>query len=115
MNSNLPPTEYKSFYDRSYSNTVTFPANEIDGVMGFFLKRGFDETSSRTITIILLNQAKLDSVNVFALLDTLKTTTDVQLSNIVTQILNATREKTSMLGYRIAPVIDTYESRNILI
>jgi hypothetical protein len=64
---------------------------------------------------VLLNQARADSVNVFQLLDTLKTLPPVQLSQIVAQVLNAYREKTSLLGYRIAPLTDIYETRNILV
>jgi hypothetical protein len=49
------------------------------------------------------------------LIDTLKTLSDVQLSQVVAQILNAYREKVSVLGYRVAGVADEYESRNILV
>ena len=49
------------------------------------------------------------------LIDTLKGLTNNQLSQIVAQVLNAYREKTSLLGYRIEPLIDNYETRNILI
>ena len=63
----------------------------------------------------LLNQAKADGVNVFQLIDTLKTLDNVQLSQVVAEILNAYREKISMLGYRVAPLVDTYEVRNILV
>jgi hypothetical protein len=34
---------------------------------------------------------------------------------VVAQILNAYREKVSVLGYRISVPIDEYESRNILV
>jgi hypothetical protein len=47
------------------------------------------------------------------LLDTLKGLTDVQLSGVVTEILNASREATSILGYKILATEETLESRNI--
>jgi hypothetical protein len=84
-------------------------------VLGFFLKRGFDQDSARSTSIVLLNQARLDNVNVFTLLDTLKALSDVQLSQVVAQVLNAYRENVSVLGYRVATVADSYESRNILV
>jgi hypothetical protein len=121
MASNLPtittsgPLDTKQFFDKFFINEVSFPANEIDASIGFFLKRGFDTESSRSISIVLLNQARLDNVNAFQLLDTLKTISDVKLSQIIAQILNAYREKISLLGYRIAPLADSYESRNILV
>lgn len=107
--------EVKQFFDKFYQHQVSFPANQIDAVVGFFLKHGFDTESSRSVAIVLLNQARIDQVNVFELVDTLKGLTDVQLSQVVAQVLNAYREKVSLLGYRIAPLVDDYESRNILI
>ena len=122
MIGNLPPVtltdsgqEVRSFFDKYYQQQVSFPTNEIDAVVGFFLKRNFDQTSANSIAIVLLNQARSDSVNVFQLVDTLKSLTDVQLSQIVAQILNAYRDKISLLGYRVASSEDKFESRNILV
>lgn len=119
---NLPSTpaadssaEVRQFFDKFFVHEVSFPSNQIDAVLGFFLKRGFDVTSARSTSIVLLNQARVDGVPVFELIDTLKTLSDVQLSQVVAQVLNAYREKISTLGYRIAPLVDTYEARNILV
>lgn len=105
----------RQFFDKFYQTTVSFPAAQIDATVAFFLKRGFDDDSARSTAIVLLNQARIDNVNVFELLDTMKALTDVQLSQVVAQVLNSYREKVSQLGYRIAPLADTYESRNILL
>jgi hypothetical protein len=119
---NLPATEssdsstdVKLFFDKFFLHEVSFPAAEIDTVTGFFLKRGFDDTASKSVTIVLLNQARQDSVNVFQLIDTLKGLTDVQLSQVVAEVLNAYREKTSILGYKTAELVDLFESRNIVV
>lgn len=120
MSINLPTTasattDVKTFFDNYYKTAVSFPAAEIDATVGFFLKRGFDQNSARSTAIVLLTQARVENVSVFKLLDSLKNLTDVQLSQVVAQVLNNSREKTSLLGYRIKPVTDTYESRNILV
>lgn len=122
MASNLPQSmsvdssqEVKQFFDKYYVNQISFPSNQIDAVVGFFLKNGFDAESARSTGIVLLNQARADNVNVFELLDSLGSLNDVQLSQVVAQILNAYREKISVLGYRVAPPVDEYESRNILV
>lgn len=125
MSTNLPltprqglpdsSTDVRQFFDKYYVQKISFPSNQIDAVVGFFLKHGFDLESSRSVSIVLLNQARADNVNVFELVDTLKALSDVQLSQVVAQVLNAYREKISLLGYRIAPLVDTYESRNILV
>ena len=119
MRTNLPQPatskNVKTFFDNYFSKTVSFPAEQIDAVVGFFSKRGFDASSASSTAIILLNQARVENVSVFSLLDKLKGLTDVQLGQVVAQVLNAYREKTSLLGYRTAVVTDTFEARNILI
>jgi hypothetical protein len=120
MNLNLNNTEssdssneVRNFFDKFYQNEVTFPAVQIDAVVGFFLKREFDEESARSLAVVILNQARADGVNVFQLIDTLKGLTDVQLSSVIAEILNAYREKTSALGYKVTSDPLTLESRNI--
>ena len=115
MNGNLPSqqTPVKSFFDNYFVKEVTFPSG--DATVAFFQKRGFDETSAKSTAIILLNQARIEDVSVFKLLDTLKVLTEIQLSQVVAQVLNSYREKTSLLGYRIIPAVNTYDSRNILV
>lgn len=121
MKTNLPQAqekkdsseEVKTFFDRYFIEPLTFPVSQIDAVIGFFLKRGFSELSARSTSIVLLSQAKLDNINVFTLLDTLKGLDNVQLSSIVTQVMNSSREKISLLGYKILNTENTIESRNI--
>jgi hypothetical protein len=118
MSTNLPiPTnnrEVRNFFDTYFTEEITFPSNQIDAVIGFFLKRGFEEQASRSISIVLLNQARKDNVNVFELVDKLKGYNNVQLNKIITEVLNFYRTKTSVLGYKILNVKDSFESRNIL-
>lgn len=112
-NTNDSSSGTKNFFNNYFTAQVSYPAGDIDAVVGFFLKRGFDEQSAKSTAIVILNQAKLDNVNVFQLVDTLKGLTDVQLSQVVSEILNQTRQKTSVLGYRLLNVDETFESRNI--
>jgi hypothetical protein len=117
---NLPPQkntdtsdEVRSFFDNYFTHQVSFPSNQIDAVLGFFLKAGFDEQSAKSTSIVLLNQARIDNVNPLQLVDTLKTLTGAQLNSVVTEILNSYREKSSSLGYKITEIEETFESRNI--
>jgi hypothetical protein len=116
---NIPiPTDNKetrNFFDNYFSSEISFPSNQIDAVLGFFMRRGFDEQAARTTGIVLLNQAKLDNVNVFELLDKLKSLNDLQMSQVVTQILNYYRVQTSVLGYKSNKKDLSFESRNILV
>jgi hypothetical protein len=116
LNSNTDTsTVVRQFFDKFYQYPVSFPAGEIDAVVGFFQKRGFDINSARTISIVMLNQARIDGVKVFELLDSLKTITDLQLTQVITQVMNTYRENTSLLGYKVIGATSPIESRNILV
>lgn len=105
--------QVKSFFDRYFQHQVTFPSNQIDAVLGYFLKRGFQEEAAKSTSIVLLNQARIENIPVFQLLDTLKGLTDSQLSQVITEVLNIYREKSSVLGFKIIQTDETIESRNI--
>ena len=107
--------EVRAFFDRYFQQQLTFPSNQIDAIVGFFEKRGFDRMSSQSTGIVLLTQARIDGINPFKIIDTLKGLTDVQLSQVVTEILNTYREKSSVLGYKLIVDDETTESRNIRI
>jgi hypothetical protein len=105
----------KQFFDMYFTQPAIFPAQEIDAVVGFFLKRGFDELASNSTAIILLQQAKIDNVNVFTLLATLDNLEDIKLSAVVSQVLNYNRQKISTLGYKRIDNSDLLEKRNIVV
>jgi len=101
------------FFDSYFSKPLEFAASDFDATVGFFTQRNFEESAARTISQVLLNQAKLEGVKIFQLLDTLKVLPNNQLSFIITKILNSSRDKTSQLGYQ-SPVTDKlFELRNI--
>ena len=51
----------------------------------------------------------------FELLDTLKGLDTLQLSAVVTEVLNYNRSKVSTLGYRLNTSTDKLETRNVLV
>jgi len=110
---NYSDRDVRQFFDRYFAKTLSFPANQIDGVVGFFENRGFDNTAAVSTAIVLLEQAKLDDINAFKLLDTLKGLSDVELSRVVAQVLNYNRPRSSSLGFQRSNQRDTSEQRNI--
>ena len=112
----MPTNEkQKAFFDRYYKQTVSYGANEVDAVIGYFLKRGFGEVSAVNTASVILQQAAKDKLPAYELLDTLKGITDVQLSNVVAQILNLDRSNCSTIGYRIAAGKELFDQRNIIV
>jgi hypothetical protein len=103
-----------TFFNNYYSKKLTFPTNQVDAVIAFFEKRGFDKTAAISVGTTLLQQAKLDNINVFKLLDTLKGLNEIQLSAVVTEVLNYNRPKTSTLGYKRPATAEKFEKRNIV-
>tara|TARA_B110000211_G_C13920864_1_gene482679 strand:+ start:280 stop:639 length:360 start_codon:yes stop_codon:yes gene_type:complete len=104
----------KQFFNNYFTESISFPANQVDAVVGFFQNRGFDDASATGTATVLLQQAKIDDVNVFTLLDTLKGLEDIQISQIVAEILNYNRQKISTLGYKIS-ISTRVENRNIVV
>ena len=78
MSSNLPTAkapdsaiEVKEFFNQYLTEKLSFPAAEVDAVIGFFENRGFEKSSAIAVATALLEQSKIDDVNVFVLIDTL--------------------------------------------
>lgn len=114
--SNLTTKELTArFFDNFANREISYNASEVDAVIGYFLKRGFDKIAAVNTASVLLQQAEVDQITVFQLLDTLKGVNDVQLSNIVAQILNYNRGKTSKIGYRTPQQRLLTEQRNIIV
>jgi len=119
MTTSIPPKEQKSeqkvvqFLDNYFTTPVEFPVNDYDAVLSFFTRRKFQKISAMTIAQVLLTQAKIENIKVFKLIDTLSGLNSVQLSALVTKILNTSRDKTSQLGYRTFFKQQKFENNNI--
>lgn len=105
----------KKFFNTYYEESIAVPSNVIDASIGFFSSKGFSDSAARAVATVLVSQAKIDGVNVFTLLDTLKKLNEFQLSTVVREILNNYRLRISILGTKldISDKVD-YEKRNIL-
>jgi hypothetical protein len=106
--------EVRLFFDRYYTKPINLSDNDLNSIVGFFEARGFDKSSAVAVSITLLNQAKLDNVKIYKLLDTLKGYQDLQLSAVVAEVLNYNRKKTSAVGFRRNIVENKLEKRNII-
>ena len=120
MSSNLPVQTNdsadgtKRFFDQYFTESISYPSNQVDAVVGFFENKGFEKLAARSTATVILQQAKIDNVNVFEIIDTLKGLEDIQISQIVAEILNYNRQKSSTLGYKITTTTKA-ENRNIVV
>jgi hypothetical protein len=66
------------------------------------------------MSYVIIKQAILDSINPFKLIETLKGLTNVEISDVITEVLNYNRYKTSSLG-TASPFTPSQEvARNII-
>ena len=102
----------KIFFDSYGETALEFSANDVNYSLSFFEKAGFDADASALVTMTLLRQAKIDGTPISLILDTLKSFTGIQLSQVVGEILNNNRVPTSILGFRTTDVKPN-QTRNI--
>jgi hypothetical protein len=103
----------KLFFDYYGQQPLEFLATEVNATTAFFETRGFDNDAAVVSAAVILKQAKIDEVNVFKLLDQLKTFTGTQINILVGEILNNNRTSTSTLGFKTGEVVKANQTRNI--
>ena len=118
---NLPPKEQDSIdktveklKTTNYQTEYEFNVGDYDTTIAFFVKRGFSRTAAESTSYVILSQAKIDNIKPQELLDKLTKASSLQLSELITIILNASRYKSSRLGVRQTLTTKETVSRNIL-
>ena len=104
--SNLPPTTTAvnstvQAFDAYYSQPLELDASTYTAMVSFFTSRGFEQTASENIAVIIMKQAKIDNINPMVILDTLRGLDSAEMSAFVSEIINFNRFKTSFLGYAL--------------
>lgn len=101
-------------FDNYYSAPLELHADTLVAMKGFFTSRGFADSAAESIAVIIMKQAKQDGYNPMQILDTLKGLDGVEISALVSEILNYNRIKTSFLGYAMQFVPNDQVIRNII-
>jgi hypothetical protein len=102
------------YFDRYFNSPIELDNQSTETIKAYFEKRGFLPSSAESIALIILTQAKKDNLNAAIIMDSLSGLTDVELSGLVSEILNYNRFKSSTLGIYIAPTSSDEIQRNIL-
>ena len=118
---NLPQKDSDSINDTiqklttsNYQTEYEMNSSDYDACIAFFVKRGFKRASAESTAYVILAQAKIDNISPQEILDKLNNASEIQLSELITLILNANRYKSSRLGVRQTLVTKELISRNIL-
>ena len=101
-------------FDQYNDIPVQLEQNTLTAMKGLLTNRGFGEDSAESIAITIMIQAKRDNYNPMTILDSMKTLSDTDQSQLISEILNFNRLKTSVLGsvQKITPVDNV--KRNII-
>lgn len=117
---NLPPVissdsaqDTKDLFNNYGGYELQFPPTDVEAAIGFFQSRGFDRDAAELTAYSVLKQAKIEGVQVFKLLDSLKSLDGMQLSALVGEILNNNRPSTSILGFKFVSATKESQTRNI--
>lgn len=86
-------------FDAYYSKPLEIDNTIFAATKAFFTSRNFDDSAAETIAIVIIRQAKQDGYNTMQILDTLRGLSDIEMSGVVSEILNYNRFKSSSLGY----------------
>jgi hypothetical protein len=85
-------------FDAYTTAPLNIDATTYDAMTGFFTSRNFGEDAARSMAYIIIKQAILDNYKPFQLIENLKGLSDIEISSLITEILNYNRFKTSSLG-----------------
>lgn len=102
------------YFDTYFKKPVNFTEDDINSAIAFFESKGFSTSAAIAVATVLLNQAKLENISVFKILDTLKKYPTLELNAVVAEILNYNRRRTSAVGFKKIKKKKTFESRNII-
>lgn len=118
--SNIPYAKAKDLnatvkaFDVYFNQPLEISVSVLNAMKGFFESKGFDTESAETISVIVIKQSKKDGYNPMVILDTLKGLDSVEISALVSEILNFNRFKTSFLGYAREFIPNDEVKRNII-
>ena len=97
-----------------FDNAVSINSGEFDAVKSFFASKDYTDESADTISYVICRQAKIDNISAMKILDHLSDSDPQELTDIVAEILNLYRFKSSLIGRKQDNATPTVVSRNIL-
>jgi hypothetical protein len=100
-NNSLSTNATVQAFNTYYSRPLELDANTYSAMVGFFTARDFEKTAAENIAVIIIQQSKLDNLNPMKILDSMRSLGSAEISDLVSEIVNVSRFKTSFLGYAL--------------
>ena len=97
-----------------FDGSIQINSDQFDAVIAFFKGKEYTDESAETIAYVICRQAKIDNVSALTILDQLSETNPQELTDIVAEILNLYRFKSSLIGRKTDNPTPDVVSRNTL-
>jgi hypothetical protein len=103
----------RNFFGNYHTKVGAVNPVDYDLIRGYLLGKNMDESSIDNLSITLVEVAKEQGIEITELIDLLDTGGDLNLNTVLCILLNTTRNRTSVVGFR-APVTTSSEIRRLI-
>lgn len=102
------------FFNNYFDNTITISTAKDDAVVSYFEKVTANKESALALSSAVIYTARVQNMDVMAVLDEFKKLNKTQLTPYISYFLNLSRVGTSLIGVQNNPVKNKYVSRTII-
>jgi len=102
------------FFNNYFDKTITISSAKDDAILTYFEKICENKESALALSSAVIYTARVQNIDVMAVLDEFKKLSREQLGPYISYFLNLSRIGTSLIGVQNNPVRNKYVSRTII-
>jgi hypothetical protein len=102
------------FFNNYFDNTISISTAKDDAVVSYFEKVTANKDSAMALGSAVIYTARVQNMDVMAVLDEFKKLNQTQLTPYISYFLNLSRVGTSLIGVQNNPVRNKYVARTII-
>lgn len=102
------------FFNNYFDNTISISTAKDDAVVSYFEKVTANKDSALALSSAVIYTARVQNMDVMAVLDEFKKLNQKQLTPYISYFLNLSRIGTSLIGVQNNPVKNKYVARTII-
>ena len=102
------------FFNNYFDNTISISTAKDDAVVSYFEKVTSNKDSALALSSAVIYTARVQNMDVMAVLDEFKKLNKTQLTPYISYFLNLSRIGTSLIGVQNNPVRNKYVARTII-
>jgi hypothetical protein len=102
------------FFNNYFDNTISISTAKDDAVVSYFEKVTANKDSALALSSAVIYTARVQNMDVMAVLDEFKKLNQTQLTPYISYFLNLSRIGTSLIGVQNNPARNKYVTRSII-